>query len=519
MKKKRKPKTKRNSKGQKEKPNEDIGLGSTTSRKTKNDSNHHHGGDIDKNRTPDGGWVLELRKAKKIALKKGLNEDNLFRLAKAYRVLRQWDKLKGLTSLSSLSTAAETTAVKNATVESLAQKLAAVEIVAIETDETTETIIPSKTKRNPDQNYQIKLLKNWHNEAKEHLTVRSKLHNQQGKDFFKENTSINVDELMCDHQLHNNLNMLQCAAFIGDMPFLEKAVALGASIDLPVSRPSPHSNDDMLLQFPAPIGSTALVLACALLALNNQLPRRIQRMLRSESGQDLNGILSCAIQLVKLGANCNAKLKLHDPMMNHSCRLTSSYLEYGLGNKTALDLAKLSGKRELVQVMKQYRKEEDAISLVHCRCGSRLPWNQCHVGSQDHHFKNITHTNGTCNGIEIGNGSSNNNNSGSESSHLVWRLSPLAKCNCDLTDKNYYSCCWEDRVLYKDDSTGTISTFEKLIRNDHDKSFFNKLTNGNDQVLNMIQMNHGNIESVVNDDAIQQKAYLDGLRKLSPACK
>ena len=65
----------------------------------------------------------------------------------------------------------------------------------------------------------------------------------------------------------------------------------------------------------------------------------------------------------------------------------------------------------------RYTPKERA-EVVHCRCGSRLPWTSCHstgIG-QPPHYKVDN---------ELG---------------IVYRVSPLARCPCHNTALTHYEC-------------------------------------------------------------------------------
>jgi hypothetical protein len=117
-----------------------------------------------------------------------------------------------------------------------------------------------------------------------------------------------------------NLNILQYAVVTGDVTLMEEVVALGAALDFPVLR----KNAPDIPPLPAPLSSTALLLACAMLAVSGDMVRRLQ-MTRNEitqlSESDLilkkdvadvqdavDRVCECAVRLVHLGANCQVKL-------------------------------------------------------------------------------------------------------------------------------------------------------------------------------------------------------------------
>jgi hypothetical protein len=215
-----------------------------------------------------------------------------------------------------------------------------------------------------------------------------------------------------------NLNVLQYAVVTGDVALMEEVVALGAALDFPVG------NIDELDVPPvsAPPGSTALLLACALLAMYGELERRTPNFRRDAPAGVLDDIernCECAIQLVHLGANCQVKLQIPTQRGNPTIGLNDPvtiFRSLNLGGKTAQEMATMSHQRELIRAIEVMQRTEN-LNLTQCRCGSRLPWNQCHgapvPGQSDLYIE--------CN-----------------SGLLRWRLSPKASCPCKLTDKEHY---------------------------------------------------------------------------------
>ena len=63
-----------------------------------------------------------------------------------------------------------------------------------------------------------------------------------------------------------------------------------------------------------------------------------------------------------------------------------------LDGKTALQIAAMSKRRDLVALLLEHVRlalEDRAEFIVHCRCGSRLPWKLCHstgVGQPPHYI-------------------------------------------------------------------------------------------------------------------------------------
>jgi hypothetical protein len=216
----------------------------------------------------------------------------------------------------------------------------------------------------------------------------------------------------------------------GDVTFMEEVVARGAALDFPVSdKNAPDSS--------APPGSTALILACAFLAMVGDKERR-GRSAPAQALDSINRVCECAIRLVYLGANCQVKLEIPAQRRNTPFNpddLVTTYRALNFGGKTAQELASMSRQRELIRAIELMHKPEN-VHLTQCRCGSRLPWNQCHgapVPGQSNLF------------YEGGNG------------RLRWRFSPKAACPCKLTNIEHYKCCWfTSTPFYKDDNSGAL---------------------------------------------------------------
>jgi hypothetical protein len=217
-----------------------------------------------------------------------------------------------------------------------------------------------------------------------------------------------------------NLNILQYAVVTGDVTLMEEVVALGAALDLPVKDESAPG----VPLVSAPPGSTALLLACALLAMHGELERHYQNSYRSQNFDTIDQNCECAIQLVHLGANCQVKLQIPAAQRrntpDNSIDYVAAFRTLNLHGKTAQELARISGRRDLIRAIELMQKPE-SVDLTQCRCGSRLPWNQCH-------------------GAPIP-GQSNLYIEG-DGGRLCWRFSPKAMCPCKLTNKEHYKCCW-----------------------------------------------------------------------------
>ena len=114
-----------------------------------------------------------------------------------------------------------------------------------------------------------------------------------------------VDHATIADSVFSNLNVMQYAAFNGDVQLLERAISLGASLDYTHDKPVEAPDRGSAVRKP-PDGTPLL------LAVHGALCRR--RFLELESGEvwraAYEGAVECAIQLVRLGANTSACLRV-----------------------------------------------------------------------------------------------------------------------------------------------------------------------------------------------------------------
>jgi len=343
---------------------------------------------------PAEGWAMELEDAEKLLKRKGATVNNLLRLCRAYWTMRQWGNLKNRAD----------------------QLLARSE----EANESTSDVKEE--------------LARYQREALQELSVPSRVTDASLRDYFHHvlTEHVSIDESIFDNQYFNNLNLLQFAAIEGDVRLLEKVVALGAAIDFPPPPPPQQENDNFTtghLQGVAPPSCSALLLACASLIMNSELVAD-----KLKAPEALNGNLECAVQLVRLGADCRLKLSIPES----SCGVAATMWRLlGINNKTAKELALLSGKQELIDTMEAFssNNKDTMIRTVHCRCGSRLPWKDCHLAGLPPETLAMDRSDGK----------------------IVFRYSPLAPCYCNNSNKNYWMCCWESpHPSYQDDRTGKL---------------------------------------------------------------
>eukprot|EP00978_Attheya_sp_CCMP212_P023981 scaffold74636_cov67-Attheya_sp.AAC.4 len=354
---------------------------------------------------PENGWICEKDEAAK-AVKYERNEENILRLARAYYKLRQWEKLEVLAS----------SALKD----------------------------DCGSRANSSSKLYHQQLTTWRKEANANLSIKTHWNEQHKGGYGLEESRLlrlSMNTFTGAHGTFNNLNLLHFAAYQGDIRLLEKAIALGAAIDYPVGEPKEECGRE---GEEAPRGATALLLACTSLALYGAIPQERMRMIFREQpavADRLRGNLVCAVQLVKLGANCSAVYRLG----NCGGRIFAMMHAFGIDNKNAYQLANIAKKLELTRTMQTFKSVEDMIRLVHCRCGSRLPWRECHASvalvPESHYLYN-----------------DNTDEQGGEKV-LCWGYSPLGDCLCGNNKdkyKSYVKCCWQGASRYQDDSTGIL---------------------------------------------------------------
>jgi hypothetical protein len=354
---------------------------------------------------PKDGWVEELREAEAQAkADNSTSAEPHLRVARAARKLRLWKKCKSAA-------------------------------------ETGLSISPEGPLRAQ--------LVECQKQADEQLSSKSSIDHEYEEvlNAIKDGLAQSVDIIPSSSPTFNNLNILQAAVLQGDVRVFEEVVALGAAIDYPVLTES--QNDPNLSETisPAPPGTTALVMCCATLALYGKvddpqfLPVDLKRM--------LDGILECAILLVQLGADCQKKFNFpgnhrrQPPHSSQDFQALSVYRQLGLNGKTAQQIAKLSKKEDLIKVMAEFENKEKKMAATICRCGSRLPWRQCHVGKRFGESPIFME----------------------EKGKLMWRYSPIAPCFCNQEPKKiHFNCCWIETSTprYQDDDTGCLKGTNKI---------------------------------------------------------
>jgi hypothetical protein len=235
-----------------------------------------------------------------------------------------------------------------------------------------------------------------------------------------------------------NLKILHYAVVTGDVALMEEVIARGAPLDFPVS----DKNTLGIPPVPAPPGSTALLLACAFLAMVGEKMHRDPNSRRTVPAEILDMLdrnCECAIRLVYLGADCQVKLQIPTPRPNAPVNPddpATIYRIYNFSGKSVQELACISGRRDLILAIELMQKTEN-IHLTQCRCGSRLPWSQCHGAPVPGQCKTYVRA---------------------DDGRLLWRFSPKASCPCKLTNEVHYKCCWFTIApVYMNDTRGELA--------------------------------------------------------------
>lgn len=352
---------------------------------------------------PATGWAIELGVAKKLVKAEASSSlDHVLRVCRAYRMMRQWEELqdattKALRCLNSVSTRTRTRGADNSSEEETRQELLS-----------------------------------YQKAATDKLKMKSLVTASHIKEFFHsvltEDTPI--DKCIFEQESFNNLNCLQYATVQGDIRLLEGVVALGAALDYPPSEDVSTTGVGYDQHGEAaPPECTALLLGCVILAqhaVTKNIPGHRSKQLKNL----LKGVLECVMQLVRLGADCNATFCIPDDYRGPAA---SMFRSFGLNNKTARDLAALTRKQPLIDLMDAFAN--DTARLAHCRCGSRLRWKDCHLGVLP--IETLT--------ME-------------RDGKLCFRYSPSAPCYCKLKNKTYYKCCWESSTpRYQNDKTSALT--------------------------------------------------------------
>eukprot|EP00814_Leptocylindrus_danicus_P022177 CAMPEP_0116008202 /NCGR_PEP_ID=MMETSP0321-20121206/2731_1 /TAXON_ID=163516 /ORGANISM="Leptocylindrus danicus var. danicus, Strain B650" /LENGTH=266 /DNA_ID=CAMNT_0003476997 /DNA_START=145 /DNA_END=945 /DNA_ORIENTATION=+ len=164
----------------------------------------------------------------------------------------------------------------------------------------------------------------------------------------------------------------------------------------------------------------------------NMIPRKDREFLL----QTEEKVEDCVVQLIMLGADVNRKLHLYPRSRcvsrTSSFSVMSKWYKLNLNGKTVKQMVQMSNSHRAIDAIEAMKSNELKIANAHCRCGSRLRWKECHSGGlgEEKHYDNAD--------------------------VLLFRCSPLARCECELTCKAHYDCCWKygRRSYYMNDETG-----------------------------------------------------------------
>jgi hypothetical protein len=160
--------------------------------------------------------------------------------------------------------------------------------------------------------------------------------------------AISPDALYRPIEVFPNSNLLQYSALVGDVRLLEAMSASGAAIDHPFLG---EKDGDTTHEFPivAPTEAKALVMLCATLAASAELDRREPPSLPAQ--EHTKERVEYATMLVNLGADPTRKINWSQASVTDT---SWEYQGFGLDGLSALELAKLAGQRELVELMERH---------------------------------------------------------------------------------------------------------------------------------------------------------------------
>ncbi len=266
--------------------------------------------------------------------------------------------------------------------------------------------------------------------------------------------SMSVDFILFDDKTFVGLNCLQFAAVRGDVQVLEQLIKMGAALDIEASPPpSVLTNHSGVVMKPKMC--TAL-----LLAVNGALTARNVMSIVAKGGmggrfgggdarESYEGCVECAIQLVRLGADTSVTFQFPPCGKNHP--IYQTWHMWNIAGKSVRDVATMVGSDLFEKTVEEFSTMEHQIEHVNCRCGSRLPWKQCHAGkpTDPYYLQDKVDKNNI--------------------SKITWRYSPMAPCHCNTsnarlglagTKKIHFKCCWDEtahREYYQCDKTSEIN--------------------------------------------------------------
>jgi len=282
-------------------------------------------------------------------------------------------------------------------------------------------------------------------------------------DVMKEGVSVDFVTFDCSSFL--GLNCIQFAASKGDVQMMEQLIKMGAALDIEaMPPPSVLATQSGLVMKPKKC--TAL-----LMAVNGALTTRSVMSIvakggmggkggmfgGSEARETYEGCVECAIQLVRLGADTSVTFQFPPGGKNHP--IYQSWHVWNIEGKSVRDVATLVGSDSFEKTVEEFSTMEHQIEHVNCRCGSRLPWKQCHAGKPTDPY------------YLAGKGDKK------DITKVTWRYSPLAPCHCNTsnarlglpgTKKIHFKCCWDEtahREYYQCDKTSEISVMARTPTN------------------------------------------------------
>lgn len=256
---------------------------------------------------------------------------------------------------------------------------------------------------------------------------------------------MNVDKVTFEDATYKGSNCLQYAATSGDVQMMEQLIKMGAALDIE-ALPSPSDMPYFSGIVMKPKGCSAL-----LLAVNSALLARKMVSIGFEgdnSRDTYERCVECAIQLVRLGADTSVIFQFPPGCENHP--VYQIWHELKLEGKSVCDVASLVGSDLFEKTVEEFSQMEHQIEHVNCRCGSRLPWKQCHAGRPTDPYYSV------------------DKSDEKDVSKVKWRYSPLAPCQCNAynsslglpeTKKIHFKCCWDEtahREYYQCDKTAKI---------------------------------------------------------------
>lgn len=167
--------------------------------------------------------------------------------------------------------------------------------------------------------------------------------------------------------------------------------------------------------------------------------------------------LECSRILVMLGADFDKRLEFAPP--SRSCAANDpvqAYHALGLNGKSVKEMALIAGNKALLDAIGLMEDSSFADSAW-CRCGSRLPWNECHAspgvtGQAPHYTK----------------GDNKQKTAGKKTKKAVYqyRYSPMAPCSCKVSKKAHFDCCWfSARPAYQNDANGELTGTVRINSN------------------------------------------------------